>query len=143
MFLALPLNVGIVGCDAATSDFYGEPPRRIDAESSDTAAEGGSPSDVECVPGTCSDLNAQCGEPPDGCGSKLECGACGKGASCDGSLRCVAIPEGEEGSSNGASPATGDSDGAGGDGGEGEGEGEGEGGKGDNDGDDDDGDDDD
>lgn len=37
-----------------------------------------------CVPKTCEQLGASCGSAPDGCGGKVECGACQEGASCGG-----------------------------------------------------------
>jgi hypothetical protein len=40
----------------------------------------------ECVPSTCADEGAACGLVPDRCGGFLDCGRCGGGAACHGSV---------------------------------------------------------
>lgn len=45
-----------------------------------------------CTPRTCSDLDALCGSPDDGCGTPLACGDCGSGSACT-SGRCVCAPD--------------------------------------------------
>ncbi|MBI5534049.1 MAG: hypothetical protein HY898_15110 [Deltaproteobacteria bacterium] len=37
-----------------------------------------------CMPKTCAQLGANCGEAPDGCGGKIECGTCQSGQICGG-----------------------------------------------------------
>jgi hypothetical protein len=46
----------------------------------------------DCNPFECSDIPADCGTHPDGCGSTIQCGACSSSLSCglvDGSYQCV------------------------------------------------------
>ncbi|RMH11551.1 MAG: hypothetical protein D6698_16195, partial [Gammaproteobacteria bacterium] len=37
-----------------------------------------------CTPKTCAEVNAECGNPPDGCGGYLDCGSCPQGDICGG-----------------------------------------------------------
>ena len=45
----------------------------------------------ECVPTTCASLGHECGQPSDGCGSALSCGACGIGQTCSSGV-CIDSP---------------------------------------------------
>jgi len=42
-----------------------------------------------CTPKTCDEINAECGEVDDGCGSSLKCGDCSKGFHCNNDNSCV------------------------------------------------------
>ncbi|MBM4370040.1 MAG: hypothetical protein FJ098_00200 [Deltaproteobacteria bacterium] len=58
----------------------------------DELCQGGScvPS---CVPDTCGDPGAECGEAPDGCGGTLACGLCGANAWCTPAHTCECLVE--------------------------------------------------
>jgi len=59
----------------------------------DGGTSGGNGADATaCIPLNCDDINANCGQAPDGCGGELECGECQAGESCgaDGPNRCGA-----------------------------------------------------
>jgi hypothetical protein len=62
----------------------------------DASEDGGDGRDGDgdggCVPVTCDDLGRQCGDTDDHCGNPLHCGACGSGAMCDTTGRCVPLP---------------------------------------------------
>ena len=51
---------------------------------------GGEPDYDGCVPTSCAELGAECGQAQDGCGNALECGTCGDGLTCGaaGTNRC-------------------------------------------------------
>ena len=49
-----------------------------------TDAPSESDASTSCVPKTCTQLKANCGSAPDGCGGKVECGACPSGQMCGG-----------------------------------------------------------
>jgi hypothetical protein len=57
------------------------------------ASDGGNDAHV-CVPKTCQDKNANCGDVPDDCGGILSCGVCPSGETCGGGgeNRCGAGP---------------------------------------------------
>lgn len=58
-----------------------------------------------CTPRTCTDLGYMCGAPDDGCGTPLDCGACGDGAECiDGTCGCPADDAESNDSSDTATP---------------------------------------
>jgi hypothetical protein len=46
------------------------------------ACVGDPPTPPSCAPRSCSDLGAECGVAPDGCGSTLNCGSCPPGSTC-------------------------------------------------------------
>lgn len=55
-----------------------------DAASEEEAAVSEGGSDVGCVPRTCLQVGAVCGQALDGCGSTMECGECASGQTCGG-----------------------------------------------------------
>lgn len=68
-------------------------PKDAAADVVDAAGDAGTdaPADVKpdgepevCEPKTCSQLEANCGSAPDGCGGKIECGDCPAGQTCGG-----------------------------------------------------------
>lgn len=45
--------------------------------------------DCGCIPKTCADLGAACGNPPNGCGQTLQCPSCPSNQTCSSSYQCV------------------------------------------------------
>jgi hypothetical protein len=80
--------VALMGCSDVEQDAGPLPPSGgyQDAASDSTGESGAADSATEsgCVPKTCSQLGAECGEAADGCGATLECGDCQSGQHCGG-----------------------------------------------------------
>ncbi|MFK7987622.1 MAG: hypothetical protein AB8I08_16500, partial [Sandaracinaceae bacterium] len=91
-FVLLSLVVFVTGCDE----------RERTAPDGDLPwVDGGTDGGGGCVPASCSERGAQCGQVADGCGGVLECGGCVEGESCGvgGANRCgvgTCVPRGCE-----------------------------------------------
>jgi hypothetical protein len=62
---------------------------------SEDTTRGADDSATSCVPHTCEDLGAACGQPDDGCGALLTCGTCDWGSTCGDGLQCAPACDGD------------------------------------------------